>query len=53
MLGLLPEPAVFARVDMVLTEAAPLLMEIEVIEPELFVIHDAAASDRFASVLLA
>lgn len=53
MLDLLPEPAVFARVDMVLTEAAPLLMEIEVIEPELFVIHDAAASDRFASVLLA
>jgi glutathione synthase/RimK-type ligase-like ATP-grasp enzyme len=53
MLDLLPEPAVFARVDMVLTEAAPLLMEIEVIEPDLFVTHDAAAADRFASVLLA
>ncbi|MFT4512534.1 MAG: glutathione synthase/RimK-type ligase-like ATP-grasp enzyme [Planctomycetota bacterium] len=52
MLDLLPEPAVFARVDMVLIESAPLLMEIEVIEPELFVQHDATAADRFASVLL-
>lgn len=52
MLDLLPEPAVFARVDMVLTETAPLLMEIEVIEPELFVLHDTAAPNRFASVLL-
>jgi len=53
MLDLLPEPAIYARVDIVLTEAAPLLMEIEVLEPDLFVTHDAAAADRFASALLA
>jgi len=29
------------------------LMEIEVLEPDLFVTHDAAAADRFASALLA
>jgi glutathione synthase/RimK-type ligase-like ATP-grasp enzyme len=52
MLELLPEPAVYARVDMVFGESAPLLMEIEVIEPELFVLHDAAAPDRFARLLL-
>lgn len=52
VLALLPEPALFARVDMVLTETQSLLMEVEVIEPELFVLHDEAAPTRFANVLL-
>ena len=52
VLDLLPSPAVFARVDMVLTQEESLLMEVEVIEPELFVIHDQAAPLRFADVLL-
>tara|TARA_R110002073_G_scaffold51395_3_gene134949 strand:- start:306 stop:1154 length:849 start_codon:yes stop_codon:yes gene_type:complete len=51
MLDLLPEPALFARVDMVFTKAAPLLMEVEVIEPELFVLHDPTAPNRFADLL--
>ncbi|MGK0156130.1 MAG: glutathione synthase/RimK-type ligase-like ATP-grasp enzyme [Neolewinella sp.] len=52
MLDLLPEPAVFARVDMVWTEPAPLLMEIEVIEPELFIRHAAPAAAHLATQLL-
>jgi len=52
MLELLPEPAVFARVDMVFGATATMLMEIEVIEPELFVLHDESAADRLADLLL-
>lgn len=52
MLTLLPEPATFARVDMVLTKNHPLLMEVEVIEPELFVLHDQEAPNRLATLLL-
>lgn len=52
VLDLLPEPAVIARVDMVLTETQPMLMEVEVIEPELFVLHDTDAPTRCATALL-
>jgi glutathione synthase/RimK-type ligase-like ATP-grasp enzyme len=52
VLALLPEPALFARIDMVLTDTKSLLMEVEVIEPELFVLHNQAAPNRFADALL-
>jgi glutathione synthase/RimK-type ligase-like ATP-grasp enzyme len=45
----LPEPAVFARVDIVVAAEGPLLMEIEVIEPELFLTP--AAARRLAEEL--
>ena len=53
MLALLPQPATYARVDMVFTEQATLLMEIEVIEPDLFVSHARSAAGQFARKLLA
>lgn len=53
MLQLLPEPAVFARIDMVMAEPSPILMEVEVIEPELFVVHADGAADRLAERLAA
>lgn len=52
MLDLLPEPAVFARVDMIFGDHAPMLMEIEVIEPELFVRHEAKAPEHLARTLV-
>ena len=52
MLDLLPEPARYARIDMVMTTPAPLLMEIEVIEPELFVLHAPQAPHRLANLLV-
>jgi len=51
VLGLLPEPPRIARVDMVLTDTAALLMEVEVIEPELFVLHDPKAPGRCADLI--
>ena len=51
VLDLLPEPPRIARVDMVLTDTAALLMEVEVIEPELFVLHDPKAPDRSADLI--
>jgi len=52
VLNLLPEPALFARIDMVLVDTQSLLMEVEVIEPELFVRHSPCAPNRFANALL-
>jgi len=52
VLELLPEPPVIARVDLVLTETRALLMEVEVIEPELFVLHDPDAPKRCADAIL-
>lgn len=50
-LGLLPEPALYARVDLVEFEGRPVLMEVELIEPELFFPHAVEAADEFAAVL--
>ena len=57
ILAMLPEPALYARIDVVLTDAARLdggllLMEVEVIEPELFLTHDRGAAGRFADAAL-
>lgn len=58
ILDLLPAPALYARVDVVLKDGARLdagltLMEVEVIEPELFLTLAPDAADRFADALLA
>lgn len=57
ILALLPEKPLYARVDVVLRDAARLdgalwLMEVEVIEPELFLIHDRGAAGRLADALV-
>jgi glutathione synthase/RimK-type ligase-like ATP-grasp enzyme len=44
-----PSPTTYARVDLVLVGAQPSVMELEVIEPELFLGHDDAAAARFAA----
>jgi len=41
----------YARIDVVTTAQGPLLMEVEVIDPELFLPLDPAAAARFARVL--
>jgi glutathione synthase/RimK-type ligase-like ATP-grasp enzyme len=47
----LPSRPVFARVDMVERGASALLMELETIEPELFIALDPAASSRLARAI--
>jgi hypothetical protein len=46
-----PRPPVYARVDLV-RPADPVVMELELIEPELFLRHDPASATRFAGTLL-
>ncbi|MEP6980325.1 MAG: hypothetical protein ABJA16_06135 [Nakamurella sp.] len=43
----------YARVDLVVTPVGPLLMELELIEPALFLDHDQRAPHRFAEVIRA
>jgi glutathione synthase/RimK-type ligase-like ATP-grasp enzyme len=45
------EPLLYARVDLVTSAAGPLLMELEVIDPELFFRFDVTAAARFADAL--
>jgi glutathione synthase/RimK-type ligase-like ATP-grasp enzyme len=49
----LPWAPAYARIDLVITPEGPLLMEAELIEPELFLHADPAAAGRFADVLVA
>lgn len=50
----LPEPPVYARIDVAPdAEGRPLLMEVELIEPRLFLQECPEAADRFAEALLA
>jgi glutathione synthase/RimK-type ligase-like ATP-grasp enzyme len=49
----LPWAPAYARIDLVPADDGPLLMEAELIEPELFLGSDPAAGGRFADVLLA
>ena len=42
----------YARVDVVETRRGPLLMELELIEPELYFLHVPAAADRLAAAIL-
>jgi glutathione synthase/RimK-type ligase-like ATP-grasp enzyme len=44
-----PSPTTYARVDLVLVDNQPSVMEFEVIEPELFLGHDATAPVQFAA----
>ncbi|MEC7725085.1 MAG: hypothetical protein VYD05_06210, partial [Planctomycetota bacterium] len=53
VLAMLPEPADYARVDLVPTLGGVVLMEVELIEPELFVLHCDGAAARFARFLAA
>jgi hypothetical protein len=46
-----PAAATYARIDLVTTGDGPLLMEAELIEPELFLPFDPGAAARFAGVL--
>jgi hypothetical protein len=43
-----PRPPVYARVDLVEYQGAPALMELELIEPELFLPYDEGALGRYA-----
>lgn len=52
VLAAAPQAATYARIDLVTTAAGPLVMEAELIEPELFLHHDARAAPRFADVLV-
>jgi glutathione synthase/RimK-type ligase-like ATP-grasp enzyme len=53
VLEAVPGSARYARIDLVMGADGPLLMEAELIEPEMFLGADAAAADRFADVLVA
>lgn len=46
-----PDAPLYARVDMLRLDAGPVLMEVELIEPELFFDHDPGAAGRFAAAL--
>jgi glutathione synthase/RimK-type ligase-like ATP-grasp enzyme len=46
-----PGPQLYARVDVVETERGPLLMELELIEPELYFLIVPTAASRFAAAL--
>lgn len=52
-LAAIDTPLLYARVDLVVTPAGPLLMELELIEPDLFLGFAAGAFDRFAAVIAA
>lgn len=51
VLAAAPEPVPYARVDLVDLAEEPVLMELEVIEPELFLPVDESSAGRFAQVL--
>jgi glutathione synthase/RimK-type ligase-like ATP-grasp enzyme len=53
VLEAIPHPATYARIDLVTTDAGPLLMEAELVEPELFLGRDPEAPGRYADVLIA
>jgi glutathione synthase/RimK-type ligase-like ATP-grasp enzyme len=50
-LAVTPRPTSYGRIDLVDVLGQPAVMELEVIEPELFLGQDAAAPDRFADHL--
>jgi hypothetical protein len=53
LLSLVEGPLLFARVDGVLVNGGFMLMELELIEPQLFLGADAGAPDRFADAIVA
>jgi glutathione synthase/RimK-type ligase-like ATP-grasp enzyme len=48
-----PDRLTYARVDLIDVEGVPTLMELEVIEPDLFLRHDEGALGRFTAAVLA
>jgi glutathione synthase/RimK-type ligase-like ATP-grasp enzyme len=52
-LAALPSPCAYARVDLVAGAEGPLVMEVELIEPQLFLEHGPGSAQRFAGVLAA
>ena len=52
-LALTPSPTSYARVDLVSVDGEPAVMELEVIEPQLFLDHHPEAPARFAHQLAA
>jgi glutathione synthase/RimK-type ligase-like ATP-grasp enzyme len=51
ILHLLPEPAAYARIDFVMRGDTPLLIELELIEPELFLADDEVAAWQLAQII--
>ncbi len=51
VMATVPGPQLYARVDVVETERGPLLMELELIEPELYFLIVPSAAGRFAAAL--
>jgi glutathione synthase/RimK-type ligase-like ATP-grasp enzyme len=47
-----PCPLLYARIDLVLGESGPMLMELEAIEPELFLRRQSHSAIRFAQAIL-
>ncbi|HTU64542.1 MAG TPA: hypothetical protein VMF52_01215 [Steroidobacteraceae bacterium] len=52
VLAALPIQPTFARIDLLPSPRGPLMMEAELVEPQLVLEHDAGAVDRFAKALL-
>lgn len=52
LLEMIPEPADYARLDAVVVDGKLWLMEVEVLEPELFFTYAPEAAERFAEVLI-
>ena len=52
VLASVPEPCLYARVDVVETSRGPMLMELELIEPELFFLVVPAAAETFADAIV-
>ena len=51
ILSLLPEPAAYSRIDFVMRGDTPLLIELELIEPELFLANHQAAARQLARII--
>ncbi len=52
VLSMAPEPCLYARVDAIVLDDGMQLMELELIEPELFFTYAPEAADRFAAALM-
>jgi hypothetical protein len=46
-----PEPPLYTRVDLLPTATGPVVVELELVEPSLFLGYEAGAADRFASLI--
>ena len=51
ILRAVPQPPLYARVDGIIQEGKFVLMELELIEPSLFLAHDVAAPQLFAAAI--